>query len=141
MSDKKQILIAEDSDNDAALLQLAIKEAGAINPVYVVRDGEEAIAYLNGDGPYSDRERFPIPCVFFLDLKMPKVDGFQVLEWLQSQPSYMADMLVIVLSGFAERTNIHRAYLSGADSFLVKPCERKDIVYLYKYFYGRWMFR
>jgi CheY-like chemotaxis protein len=140
VANKKQILIIDDSDDDATLLRLTLKAAGVINPAFVVSTGEEALAYFKGDGDFADRQRFPIPHVVFLDLKLPKMNGYEVLEWLQTR-TYVNEMLIVVLSGNREMSSVGRAYLAGADTFLVKPCTREDIVYLNKYFYGRWITR
>src|ERR1043165_7389245 len=78
------VLLVEDDPDDVLLTQIAFEKARLVNPLKVVRDGEEAIAYLSGEPPYDDRERFPLPILLLLDLKMPKVNGFQVLEWLNT---------------------------------------------------------
>lgn len=72
------MLLAEDDEDHVLLIQRAFKEAGILNPLHVVPDGEEAIAYLNGDGKYADRKEFPLPCLLLLDLKMPNKNGFEV---------------------------------------------------------------
>src|SRR3989442_4741772 len=86
ITDLATVLLAEDDPDDVLLTQIAFERARLANPLQVVRDGEEAIAYLSGEGAFDDRDRFPSPILLLLDLKMPKVDGFQVLEWLRSQP-------------------------------------------------------
>src|SRR6185295_4086868 len=86
MTDRATVLLAEDDPDDILLTQIAFEKARLANPLQVVRDGEEAIAYLSGQGPFSDRNRFPLPILLLLDLKMPKIPGFQVLEWLRRQP-------------------------------------------------------
>src|SRR5256885_3982613 len=80
------ILIAEDDPNDVMLLELAIRKNGIASPVHVVRDGEEAIEYLEGKGQYADREKYPIPSVIITDVKMPRRNGLEVVEWVRSQP-------------------------------------------------------
>src|SRR5437870_4801039 len=86
MSESATVLLAEDDPNDVLLTQLAFDKARLANPLQVVRDGEEALMYLQGEGIYADRRRFPLPILLLLDLKMPKVNGFQVLEWLRDHP-------------------------------------------------------
>src|ERR1041384_6928520 len=86
MTDQPTILLAEDDPDDVLLAQIALRKARLANPLQIVRDGEEAIAYLQGEGRYADRNRYPLPILLLLDLKMPKVNGFQVLEWLRKQP-------------------------------------------------------
>lgn len=128
----KVILLAEDDLNDAEQTKSALRRAGVLNRVAHVADGDEAIAYLKGEGKFSDRERFPSPAILLLDLKMPRVDGFRVLSWLNF---YASDEkpLVIVLSGHVEVHYIQRAYDEfGAHSFLLKPLLETDIQNLVK---------
>lgn len=80
------VLLCEDDPHDVLLTQIAFEKARLANPLQIVRDGEEAIAYLRGDGPFANRTRFPFPILLLLDLKMPKLDGFYVLQWLREQP-------------------------------------------------------
>jgi CheY-like chemotaxis protein len=134
----KAILLAEDFEDDAVFLQRVLKKAGVVNPVMVVGDGDKAIAYLRGDGVFSDREKFPIPGVLFLDLKMPGKNGFEVLEWLKDQ-SQLKELLVVVLSGYHEVRDVNRAYALGAHTFLVKPCNQEDFANLMKAFAGHWI--
>jgi CheY-like chemotaxis protein len=128
-SGAKLILLAEDSAEDAQLLQLALREAGVVNPIVVLSDGLEVVDYLAGNRFYSDREKHPIPGVLLLDLKMPKVDGFQVLEWCQGK-SHLKDLLVAVISGHQDVWRVSRAYKLGARTFLVKPCSAPEILNL-----------
>ncbi|HEX4646496.1 MAG TPA: response regulator [Verrucomicrobiae bacterium] len=117
----KSILIAEDYEHDIAMLKLALQRANIANPVVVVRDGADAVACLRGKGAFADRKQFPAPGILFLDLKMPRMDGFQVLEWLGAHPEFR-DLLVIVLTARCELKDINQAYALGAHSYLVKPC-------------------
>ena len=129
--------MAEDYEPHAALIQLILKKAGVANPVIVVQDGDEAIAYLSGDGKYGDRQKFPLPGVLLLDLKMPRVDGFAVLEWCKRQP-HLKELLIVVLSGHGEMRKVNSAYALGAHSFLTKPCNPLDVLNLTKNFTGYW---
>jgi CheY-like chemotaxis protein len=122
----KVILLAEDNADDAERAQAALKSAGVLNRVVVVTDGDEVIDYLEGKNHFSDRHKFPFPGILLLDLKMPRVDGFRVLSWLNFQGA-RKDLLVIVLSGNGELHNIKRAYEFGANSFLVKPFQVTEI--------------
>jgi CheY-like chemotaxis protein len=133
----KPILLAEDFANDARLIQTILKRAGIINPVFVVHDGKEAIDYLSANGFYADRTKFPLPAVLLLDLKMPKVDGFEVLEWCKTQ-AQLREMLVVVMTGNHEVGAANRAYSLGAHSFLMKPCNVDDIRNLADTFKGYW---
>lgn len=133
----KPILLAEDSPSDARLINMVLKKAGVSNRVFMVENGEEAIAYLNGNEQYANRTLFPVPGVLLLDLLMPKLDGFQVMEWCRTQP-HLRDMLTIVLSSRRELKAMTRAYALGAHSFLLKPPTVAEILELTKAFQGYW---
>ena len=116
------VLIAEDSEADVNLLRIAFRHAGFSRPLEIARDGEEAMAYLRGDGIYADRNRFPLPTVLLLDLTMLRKSGFDVLAWLQTQPPSLRRLPVYILSGSMRSEDIERAYDLGAHAYLVKPC-------------------
>jgi CheY-like chemotaxis protein len=134
------ILVADDSSDDLLLLQRAFHTVGVINPIREVRSGEEAIGYLRGDGPYSDRVKYPFPGILLLDLHMPDGDGFKVLSWIRDKLP-MAGLLIIVLSGAKEMRDVNRAYALGANSFLTKPGEPKELEQLIRSFHDYWILR
>jgi CheY-like chemotaxis protein len=134
---ERPILIVDDSDDDARLLALELKRAGVVNPIVTVNSGPEAIDYLEGAKAFANRAEHPIPSVMFLDLKMPGVDGYYVLNWVRKQPQ-LKSMLVVVLSGAREVFDVNRAYLFGANSFLTKPFTEGDLINLQKGFPGPW---
>ena len=119
------VLLAEDREDDVILVRQGFAQAALNNPIYVVRNGEEAIQYLGGMEKYADREKFPIPDLMLLDLKMPKVDGFEVLKWIRAQPE-INTLRVVVLTSSADIYDVNQAYALGANSFLVKPMEFRD---------------
>jgi CheY-like chemotaxis protein len=135
----KSILQVEDSEDDALLLQLAFKKAGVANPIITVSSGDEAICYLKGEGAYSDRDQFPIPKVILVDLKLPGLSGFQVLEWMKRQPQ-LKGILIFAITGHHEIGQVNRAYSLGARSFLTKPFDAQDVANLVKAFKGFWVF-
>jgi CheY-like chemotaxis protein len=118
------ILQVEDDENDVFLLKHAFKRAGIAAPPTVVNDGTEALAYLRGEGRFSDRTKYPVPQLVLLDLKLPCLSGFEVLQWIRSQP-VLATMVVIIFSSSPDPGDIQRAYRLGANSFVVKPADVK----------------
>jgi CheY-like chemotaxis protein len=135
----RSILVAEDFEYDIVLLRLALQRVNIANPVIVVRDGTEAVACMKGRGAFGDREKFPAPGILFLDLKMPRMDGFQVLEWLQTHPQFH-DLLVVVLTVRCELRDINQAYALGAHSYLVKPCLPAELENLARCHSRHWVF-
>ncbi len=138
MPENALILIAEDREDDVVLMRRAFEKANVVNPLHFVRDGEEAIAYLRGEPPYANRDEFPLPDLLLLDLKMPKIDGFEVLEWMRDQPGLKA-LRVVVLTSSEEMGDVNRAYSLGANSFLVKPVQFHDFVDLTRTINGHWL--
>ncbi|HKQ40777.1 MAG TPA: response regulator [Verrucomicrobiae bacterium] len=132
------ILLAEDNEDHVILTRRAFKLAGLINPLFVVQDGEEAIAYLKGEGKFSNRTEYPLPTLLLLDLKMPRKNGFDVLEWLRTQPS-LAALRVVVLTTSDQIHDVNRAYQLGANSFLTKPVDFRDFVQLSSAIKGYWL--
>jgi len=129
------ILLAEDNENDIVMLRRAARNARFTNPISIVNDGEEVIAYLQGDGKYADRRHCPLPGLLLLDLKMPRKNGFEVLQWLREQPQF-TDLQVVVLSSSDEIRDINRAYELGANSFLVKPMFFSEFVGMLEALHG-----
>jgi len=114
------ILLVEDDPNDVFLMQRAMSKAKLSLPMHVAINGQEAIDYLSGEGKYGDRNIYPIPNHLFLDLKMPLVNGFEVLEWLRDQSS-LGNIDVFVLSSSPEERDRDRSQKLGAKAYLVKP--------------------
>jgi CheY-like chemotaxis protein len=137
MPNNQFILLAEDDPNDVLLIQRAFQKAGLRNALKVVRDGEQAIEYLSGTGNYSQRDRFPLPFLLLLDLKMPGTDGFEVLQWLRSEPQ-LRRLLVVVLTSSNLQSDVDRAYELGANSYLVKPVEFDQMVNMIQRFEAYW---
>jgi CheY-like chemotaxis protein len=113
------ILLVEDDENDIFFMERGMKEAGITRRLQVVMDGQEAIDYLGGTGEYSDRDRFPLPCLVMLDLKLPRVMGLEVLKWIRRQPE-LETLIVIIMSSSKLAPDIAMAYRLGANSYLVK---------------------
>ena len=116
------ILLVEDDPNDVLLIRRAFNQARISNPCHVVRDGDSAISSLAGVAPYANRNKYPLPALVLLDLKMPGTNGFEVLRWIRNQPG-LRDLRVVVLTSSDDLRDVNEAYRLGADSFLVKPLE------------------
>ena len=129
MPDQALILLVDDSDDDILLIRQAFAKAGIPTPIQFVRSGEEAVEYLQGVGKYRNRDEFPLPAMVLLDLNMPGMDGFEVLEWIRHQPG-LVSLRVIVLTCSVAVRDINRAYGLGANSFLVKPVDFQNTVEL-----------
>ena len=125
------VLLVDDSDKDGLLMRTVFERAGFVQPLHSVEDGEEAIAYLRGDGAWSDRMLFPIPTVVLLDLNMPRKNGFEVLAWIRQQPA-LKRLRVYILSASSRAGDIQRAYDLGANSYLVKPGTLDGLMHLAK---------
>lgn len=119
---KQLILLVDDNQDDHALIKRAFSRAGLAHPLQSVSSGIEAIAYLNDEHPYHDRTNYPLPVLVLLDVKMPGVDGFEVLRWIRHQPRF-ARLCVVMLTSSDEIRDANMAYQLGADSFLVKPLD------------------
>ncbi len=125
------ILLAEDDTNDVFFFQRAVEKTGIPNAVQVVRDGREAVAYLSGAGEFSDREKYPLPCLLVLDLNMPRKNGFEVLEWVRRTPPLHALPAVILTSSQAQR-DMQEASEFGAKAYFVKPSDPTKLAELVK---------
>ena len=122
----KTILLVEDEENDVFFMKHAFKEVGILNPLHVAQDGKEAMDYLSGNGEYADRERFPLPYLTLLDLKLPQVMGLEVLKWMRAQPE-LRTLIVIILTSSGLGPDIERAYELGANAYLVKPSSPPEL--------------
>ena len=137
-SDGKTILVIEDDSNDVFFLQYSFEAAGITNPMQVVADGQQAINYLAGKGPYADRSRFPLPFLILLDLKLPVKMGLDVLSWIKTQP-HLGNLLVIVLTSSSDSEDLEEAYSLGARSYLVKPVSLEKRIAMAKAIKDYWL--
>jgi CheY-like chemotaxis protein len=120
------VLYAEDDGNDIFFMAMAFGAAGVENPLIAVQDGQEAIDYLSGHGDYSDRRRCPFPCLLLTDIKMPRMDGFELLDWLKQRAAFR-DLPKIVLSSSVQEPDLRRAGELGACSYFMKPTEHTKL--------------
>jgi CheY-like chemotaxis protein len=131
------VLVADDSEADIFFLLRAFAVSRVSNPVYVVRSGAEAMEYLAGEGRFADRVNFPEPNIVFLDLKMPKPDGLDVLRWKAGR-SDLGKTLWVAMSNFDSVKTINEAYSAGATTFLTKPLDAMDVKNLIDAFESFW---
>lgn len=129
MSGHATILLAEDEPNDAFFVQWGFEKAGCGHRISHVHDGQEALDYLNGLPPYCDRSQYPLPDLLILDLKMPRLGGFDVLEWLKSHPEHKS-LPVVVFSSSDHERDVEKARLLGAREYRIKPNEIEKFVQL-----------
>lgn len=131
------ILLVEDEENDATLLKMAFTKNGIPNPVQWAKDGVEAIAYLNGEGEYADRERHPFPEVLILDLKMPRMSGLELLEWIRHHPEFRV-IPTIIMSSSRQDPDIEKAYNLGANTYMIKPTSFNELAKMVKATHEYW---
>ncbi|MGN6553759.1 MAG: response regulator [Verrucomicrobiota bacterium] len=121
------ILLVEDDPDDLFLMERALLKARLSVSMHHARNGQEAMDYLQAVGPYSDRSRFPLPALMLLDLKMPFVNGFEVLLWLRQNPA-LHRFPVIVLTSSLEESDRQKALELGATGFFIKPPTRESLL-------------
>jgi CheY-like chemotaxis protein len=138
MNESGHILVAEDDPTDAFFFQRAFRRAGLPVALHFVRDGQEVIDYLQGTGLFSDRTAYPLPHLLLLDLKMPRLDGFDVLEWVRQQPGF-SSLQVVIFSSSDEARDINKAYGLGANWYLVKPHSMDELTALVGRFKKFWL--
>lgn len=131
------VLLVEDDPNEVFLMQRAFQKANLNTPLFVVRDGQEAIDYLNRQGKFADITQFPEPGLMLLDLKMPRKNGFEVLEWVRQQPG-LKRLIVVVLTSSDQIADIDRAYDLGTNSYAVKPGDFETMINLVETFDSYW---
>jgi CheY-like chemotaxis protein len=138
MSSHCAILLVEDDENDVVLMQHAFKEAGLENPLQIARDGLEAIEFLKRliapRGPIDDQ----LPCLAIMDLKMPRRNGLDVLQWLRQEP-VLRCLPTIMFSSSAHRHDIERAYALGTNSFVVKPASTGQRIEFARHIKDYWL--
>jgi CheY-like chemotaxis protein len=125
------ILLVEDDENDVMLLQRAFRRAAIVNPLQVVRHGDDAVAYLEGTGEFADRRLHPLPVLMLLDLKLPRRTGLEVLQWVKER-SGVKKIPIIVLTSSKNDEDVNRAYELGANSYVVKPVSFETLLELVK---------
>jgi len=132
------ILLVEDDENDMLLVQRAFRKSSILTPLQVVRDGDAAVAYLEGTNEFSDRQRFPFPVFMLLDLKLPRRSGLEVLSWVKEQPG-LKRIPIVVLTSSNKDADVDRAYELGANSYITKPVSFETLLDLVKSLQLYWL--
>jgi CheY-like chemotaxis protein len=138
MNNSFTILQIEDDENDIHFLRLAMNQACASVSLQTAVDGEQAIGYLSGSGPYADRQAYPLPALILLDLRMPKIPGLHLLKWIRQQPVFQTLPVVILTSSDAD-SDIETAYRLAVNSYFVKPVNASDLLKIVQYILARWL--
>jgi CheY-like chemotaxis protein len=123
------VLFADDSADDRCLMAHAWAEAACVHHLAFVEDGDEAIRYLSGAGKFADRGAHPLPGLAILDLKMPKKTGLEALQWIRASEEWRT-LPVLLLTASLSPTDAERAYLAGANTYLVKPSTMRELISL-----------
>lgn len=121
------ILLAENDFEHVEMARRAFRKHCLVNPVFVVSDGTEVLSYLLGEGRFGDRHEYPLPSLLMVNLKMPVMNGFDVIRWVRAHESFKA-LPIVVLTSSANLHDVNLAYQLGANSFLLKPVEFPDFV-------------
>lgn len=138
MNKLAHILLIEDNRMDVELTLDAFHEAKLLNTIHVASNGQEALDYLFGHGQYADRNAFPLPNLILLDLKLPGIDGFEVLRQLKSTP-ILKRLPVIILTSSKEEGDRALSYDYGANSYLVKPVSFDGFMGVVRQIEGYWL--
>jgi len=138
MNELGHILVAEDDPTDAYFFERAFRRAGLPVALHFVHDGEVVVDYLQGRGSFADRIHHPLPHVVLLDLQMPRMDGFEVLDWIRHQPQ-LANLEVVIFSSSEAARDMNRAYRLGANSYMVKPHSMEELMGLVATFKKHWL--
>ena len=121
----RTILLVEDDENDVMFMRTAMGKAGIEHLLRVAQNGQQAIDYFEGVGEFGDRSRYPLPSVVLLDLKLPQVMGLEVLKWIRQR--HVRAIIVIILTSSKQEKDVYNAYQSGANAYLVKPGDPRNL--------------
>ena len=132
------ILVVDDDPNDLIFIERAFRAIGVKEPIHTVSGGREAIAYMMGEGKFSDRSRYAYPTFITTDLKMPDADGFTVLEHLRNNPEW-AVIPTVVLTSSRDLDDIKKSYMLGASSYHVKPSSTEDLRHQLRELHDYWV--
>jgi CheY-like chemotaxis protein len=134
----KTVLLAEDSEDDIFLMKMACERSGVPLQLHVVTDGAIAIDYLSGNGAYANRITYPQPSIVFVDIKIPKQNGFEVLKLIRAKPA-LKKLPVIMLSNSSLMDDVDRAYQLGVTSYLKKPPDLTELCEAVRVILKHWL--
>lgn len=120
------ILLVEDDPDSVFFLEHLVGKLGITNPLHVAQDGREAMDYLEGVGRFSNRDKYPLPDLMILDLKLPRMSGFEVLQAVRQRPETRT-LIVMILTASASDQDVEHAYALGANAYLVKPLRLEEL--------------
>lgn len=129
MSSPGITLYAEDDANDAFFMQIAFEELKRESSLRIVPNGKKAIEYLAGEGVYANREKFPLPAILILDIKMPILTGLEVLAWVRARPEF-ARLPVVMFTSSNQDRDLDYSRTHGANAYLIKPSNADDLASL-----------
>jgi CheY-like chemotaxis protein len=132
------ILLVEDTPSDATLVRRAFEKTEVLNPIVWTRNGQQALGYLSGLGQYGDRSKYPLPALILLDLDLPEMSGFELLQWKRTQPN-VRRIPVVVLTIDNATSTVNAAYDLGANSYLVKPGNPEEVLRVVKVIQEYWL--
>lgn len=131
------LLIIEDSEDDIFFIERIFRQLRARCELRFARDGIEAVEYLSGKGRFKDRTEYPMPSIILMDLKMPRRNGFEVLEWMQTQPEISLIPTIVVTSSTLQE-DVTKAYRLGANAVMNKPVDKDSLLQMLKSFHVYW---
>jgi len=121
------ILLVEDNPDHVLIIKRGLKANNVANEVKVAQDGQEAMDYLSHQGEYTDPSKAPRPGLILLDIKLPKLDGFEVLQRIK-QDSVLKSIPVVILTSSDQEVDIAKGYLEGANSYISKPIQFSEFI-------------
>ena len=141
MPSERKILLVEDDSADALLIRRALEKTGLDFKLSRLKHGDEAIEYLSSAAPFTNRETEPLPDVILLDIKLPRLSGFEVLQWIRSQSAAVSRIPVVMLTSSRHLVDVNRAYDLRANGYLTKPetaHQLQEMMQDFKKYWLRW---
>ena len=129
--------MADDSEDDLFFVKRALESSGVGEFFRGVEDGQQAVEYLQGKGKFADREKYPFPNVLLIDIKMPRMNGFDVLKWLEAHPQCKV-IPTIIFSSSKQDQDVHQAYVLGVNAYIEKPSSASELVEVIQLMYKFW---